>query len=94
MFTDSGTQTEWKYPRTACTQYYPREFSQSEQDDLFKSKDISEFVTNVVPRYLYFFIRAKFKFVNQIQIKKKKKKELYKYKKSQRLEISVLGNEK
>ena len=52
MFSDSGTQTEWKYPRTACTQYYAREFSQNEQDDLFKSKDISDFVNGVVPRYL------------------------------------------
>jgi hypothetical protein len=49
-FQDSGTQTEWKYPRNANTQYYPREFSQKEKEDILNKKDISNFVTSVAPR--------------------------------------------
>ena len=52
MFTESGTQTEWKYPRNANTQYYAREFTQTEQEDLLKSGEISNFVSDVVPRYI------------------------------------------
>lgn len=51
MFTESGTQTEWKYPRNANTQYYAREFTQTEQEDLLKSGEISNFVSDVVPRF-------------------------------------------
>ena len=50
MFTDSGTQTEWKYPRTANTQYYAREFTEAEQEQLFNSGGITDFITGVAPR--------------------------------------------
>ena len=50
MFSDTGTQTEWKYPRNANTQYYAREFSEAEQEEKFKSGDVSEFIGGVCPR--------------------------------------------
>ncbi|KAL4236475.1 WD repeat-containing protein 63 [Mactra antiquata] len=50
-FTDSGTQTEWKYPRNANTQYYPREFSTKEQEDILNKNETKEFVESVGPRF-------------------------------------------
>ncbi|XP_045159985.2 dynein axonemal intermediate chain 3-like isoform X2 [Mercenaria mercenaria] len=50
-FQDSGTQTEWKYPRNANTQYYPREFSQKEQEDILNKKETVNFVESVGPRF-------------------------------------------
>lgn len=50
-FTNSGTQTEWKYPRNANTQYYPREFSQKEQNDIMKKNQTREFVEGAAPRF-------------------------------------------
>jgi hypothetical protein len=41
---DFGTQTDWKYPRNANTQYYPREFSALEIEQIEKS----EVFTNAV----------------------------------------------
>ncbi|XP_052258483.1 dynein axonemal intermediate chain 3-like isoform X6 [Dreissena polymorpha] len=50
-FMDSGTQTEWKYPRNANTQYYPREFSQHEQQEILKKKQTGTFMDGVCPRF-------------------------------------------
>ncbi|XP_052776408.1 dynein axonemal intermediate chain 3-like isoform X2 [Mya arenaria] len=50
-FTESGTQTEWKYPRNANTQYYPREFSTKEQETIVAKKATGEFVGGVCPRF-------------------------------------------
>ncbi|KAL8583506.1 hypothetical protein ACOMHN_056316 [Nucella lapillus] len=48
---ETGTQTDWKYPRNANTQYYPREFSTQELEEIEKSDDLVEFVKKVEPRF-------------------------------------------
>lgn len=48
---DSGTQTTWKYPRNANTQYYPREFSTRELEELDKSDKLLKFVKDMEPRF-------------------------------------------
>ena len=46
----SGTQTDWKYPRNANTQYYPREFSTQELEEIQNSDELADFVKKVEPR--------------------------------------------
>ena len=48
--TNVGTQTDWKYPRNANSQYYPREFSTQELEELQQSDELATFVKNVEPR--------------------------------------------
>lgn len=50
IFTESSSQTEWKYPRNAATQYYPREFSEDEKQEIEKSKDLKDFINEAVPK--------------------------------------------
>lgn len=42
-----GTQTDWKYPRNANTQTYPREYPEDEQAALVATKECGEFVQEV-----------------------------------------------
>ncbi|GFS17212.1 WD repeat-containing protein 63 [Elysia marginata] len=42
-----GTQTDWKYPRNANTQTYPREYTEDEQAALISTKECSDFVNEV-----------------------------------------------
>ena len=42
-----GTQTDWKYPRNANTQTYPREYTEDEQAALVATKECSDFVHEV-----------------------------------------------
>ncbi|KAL5022553.1 hypothetical protein ScPMuIL_001708 [Solemya velum] len=48
---DCGTQTNWKYPKNANTQYYPREYDKLEKDKINTSKVLETFVTSVGPRF-------------------------------------------
>lgn len=48
---EEGTQTDWKYPRNANTQYYPREFSDKEKEAIQNSKNLPNFVNDVTPRF-------------------------------------------
>lgn len=48
---EEGTQTDWKYPRNANTQYYPREFSNQEKDAILSSKNLPNFISDVTPRF-------------------------------------------
>ncbi|XP_055978831.1 dynein axonemal intermediate chain 3 [Sorex fumeus] len=45
---DTSTQTKWTYPQNAATQYYAREFSEEEKEELGKSKHLADFLGNVV----------------------------------------------
>ncbi|XP_020844390.1 dynein axonemal intermediate chain 3 isoform X2 [Phascolarctos cinereus] len=44
---DTYTQTQWKFPRNATTQYMPREFSKEERETLLQSKDLKDFLNSV-----------------------------------------------
>nr|KAG5698305.1 hypothetical protein BaRGS_017007 [Batillaria attramentaria] len=48
---DIGTQTDWKYPRNANTQYYPREFTARELEEIEKSEKLANFMKTVEPRF-------------------------------------------
>ncbi|XP_074640912.1 dynein axonemal intermediate chain 3-like [Tubulanus polymorphus] len=48
---ETSTQTDWKYPRNACTQYYPREFTDEEKEAHLNSKNLKDAVNNVTPRF-------------------------------------------
>ncbi|XP_077981205.1 dynein axonemal intermediate chain 3-like [Glandiceps talaboti] len=48
---ESGSQTEWKHPRNASTQYVPREFTEQEKEELSTSKSLEVFITAVAPRF-------------------------------------------
>ena len=50
---DTASQTDWRYPRNAATQYYPRDFSQEEKDEIEQKEEYMEFINNVVPRSVY-----------------------------------------
>lgn len=50
-FVEEGTQTDWKYPRNATTQYQPREYSQKEKEQLENSKNLQTSVESVTPRF-------------------------------------------
>ncbi|XP_048256413.1 dynein axonemal intermediate chain 3-like isoform X4 [Haliotis rufescens] len=51
LISDAGTQTDWKYPRNANTQYYPREYSEQEREKIASSKPVKDFVGTVAPRF-------------------------------------------
>ncbi|XP_067892433.1 dynein axonemal intermediate chain 3 isoform X2 [Heterodontus francisci] len=48
---ENSTQTEWTYPRNACTQYTPREFTQEDKDEILKSEALTTFVNSVALRF-------------------------------------------
>lgn len=48
---EASTQTDWKYPRNANSQYYPREFSEKEKEAILNSKQLPSFVNDVTPRF-------------------------------------------
>ncbi|XP_041063784.1 dynein intermediate chain 3, axonemal [Carcharodon carcharias] len=48
---ESSTQTEWTYPRNACTQYTPSEFTQEEKDEILKSEALNTFINSVALRF-------------------------------------------
>ncbi|KAJ3599275.1 hypothetical protein NHX12_033238, partial [Muraenolepis orangiensis] len=47
-----SAQTQWRYPKTMCTQYEPRELSVEEQREDFHSERMREFLNSVAPRVL------------------------------------------
>ncbi|XP_041359893.1 dynein intermediate chain 3, axonemal-like isoform X2 [Gigantopelta aegis] len=51
VFLDAGTQTDWKYPRNACTQSYPRLFTDEEKETIEKSDTLINFVEEGIPRF-------------------------------------------
>nr|KAF6384151.1 hypothetical protein mPipKuh1_018792 [Pipistrellus kuhlii] len=42
-----STQTRWTYPRNATTQYYPREFLETEKEIFEQSKPLADFLNNI-----------------------------------------------
>ncbi|KAK3092104.1 hypothetical protein FSP39_025223 [Pinctada imbricata] len=48
---EMSSQTDWKYPRNANTQYVPREFTQKEKEEIENSKNYQAFLENVTPRF-------------------------------------------
>ncbi|XP_048457522.1 dynein axonemal intermediate chain 3-like [Rhincodon typus] len=48
---ENSTQTEWTYPRNACTQYTPSEFTQEEKDEMLKSEALTTFINSVALRF-------------------------------------------
>ncbi|XP_062921139.1 dynein axonemal intermediate chain 3 isoform X1 [Mobula hypostoma] len=48
---ESSTQTKWTYPRNACTQYTPREFTAEEKEQLLKSEALTNFINSVASRF-------------------------------------------
>ncbi|KAK2179552.1 hypothetical protein NP493_483g01017 [Ridgeia piscesae] len=49
--TTSSTQTDWRFPRNANTQYYPREFTEEEQQNLLATPELRHFMSYVTPRF-------------------------------------------
>ncbi|KAM4722968.1 dynein axonemal intermediate chain 3 [Rhinophrynus dorsalis] len=47
LIQEKSTQTKWSYPKNACTQYKPREFSEEEKKDCLSSKDMKQFINSV-----------------------------------------------
>ncbi|MGH0124590.1 UNVERIFIED_CONTAM: hypothetical protein FKN15_056796, partial [Acipenser sinensis] len=41
---ETSTQTKWKYPRNACTQYLPREFTDEEKENFMNSQSLKDFI--------------------------------------------------
>ena len=50
---DGMSQTDWKYPRNANTQYEAREFSEEQKSEIMKRHDLRRFVEGVIPRWVY-----------------------------------------
>ncbi|XP_028667360.1 dynein axonemal intermediate chain 3 [Erpetoichthys calabaricus] len=51
MLVEASTQTKWKYPKNACTQYSAQEFSDEEKQKLFTSKSLKDFINSVSIRF-------------------------------------------
>ena len=47
---DVASQTDWKYPRNANTQYVPREFTEAEREEQLQNTKLHNFLDNVFPR--------------------------------------------
>ncbi|XP_056388491.1 dynein axonemal intermediate chain 3 isoform X2 [Hyla sarda] len=47
LLQEQSTQTKWTYPRNACTQYTPREFTEEQKQEYLSSKDLKEFINSV-----------------------------------------------
>nr|XP_014342639.1 PREDICTED: WD repeat-containing protein 63 isoform X2 [Latimeria chalumnae] len=50
LLQEACTQTKWAYPRNACIQYIPREFTDKEKEDCMKSKNFKDFINHVALR--------------------------------------------
>ncbi|XP_029489077.1 dynein axonemal intermediate chain 3 isoform X1 [Oncorhynchus nerka] len=48
---NSSTQTQWTYPRSMCTQYEPREFSEEKKENCLQSEKLKNFVNSVASRF-------------------------------------------
>ncbi|MBN3297136.1 WDR63 protein, partial [Amia calva] len=48
---DSSTQTQWMYPKNACTQYVPREFTEQEKEDCMNSENLKNVINSVALRF-------------------------------------------
>ncbi|XP_051869119.1 dynein axonemal intermediate chain 3 [Pristis pectinata] len=48
---EGSTQTKWTYPRNACTQYTPREFTTEEKERLMESEVLANFINSVASRF-------------------------------------------
>ncbi|KAK1165411.1 WD repeat-containing protein 63 [Acipenser oxyrinchus oxyrinchus] len=48
---ETSTQTKWKYPRNACTQYVPREFTDEEKENFMNSQSLKDFINSVALRF-------------------------------------------
>ena len=46
-----SSQTEWKYPKNANTQYQYREFNEQQQEEEFKKDELNTFMSGVRPRF-------------------------------------------
>ncbi|XP_040263855.1 dynein intermediate chain 3, axonemal [Bufo bufo] len=44
---EQSTQTKWTYPRNACTQYAPREFTEEQKQEYLSSKSLKDFINSV-----------------------------------------------
>ena len=49
-FVDQSSQTDWRYPRNATTQYNARAFSTEEQESICQEEELKEFVSGSLPR--------------------------------------------
>ncbi|XP_071984574.1 dynein axonemal intermediate chain 3 [Engystomops pustulosus] len=47
LLQEQSTQTKWTYPRNACTQYTPREFTEEQKQEHLSSKSLKEFINSV-----------------------------------------------
>ncbi|XP_072199551.1 dynein axonemal intermediate chain 3-like [Excalfactoria chinensis] len=47
---EASTQTEWTYPKNAATQYFPRELSNEEKEEILSSEKLKQFLTSVCLR--------------------------------------------
>ena len=52
MIEDRSSQTDWRYPRNAATQYYPREFNEKEKEEHLKTSELANFVATSIPRLI------------------------------------------
>ena len=51
---DRCSQTDWRYPRNAATQYTPREFNEEEKKQHLESQALGNFMSKSVSRYAVF----------------------------------------
>lgn len=61
---ESGTQTDWRYPRNANVQYYPRQYTEEEREKIANSKNLQTYIEDITPRqefiiymYMYFILK-------------------------------------
>ncbi|XP_021238425.1 WD repeat-containing protein 63 isoform X2 [Numida meleagris] len=47
---EASTQTEWTYPKNAATQYFPRQLSNGEEEQILSSEVLKQFLTSVCLR--------------------------------------------
>ncbi|XP_031455865.1 WD repeat-containing protein 63 [Phasianus colchicus] len=47
---EAGTQTQWTYPKNATTQYFPRQLSNEEKEEILSSEKLKQFLTSVCLR--------------------------------------------
>ncbi|KAM9324679.1 dynein axonemal intermediate chain 3 [Gastrophryne carolinensis] len=47
LIQEKSTQTQWRFPRNACTQYQSREFNKEEKKASLSSKELKDFINSV-----------------------------------------------
>ena len=47
----TATQTDWKFPRNACTQYEHRTFTDEQRNAIEQDEKLKAFIREVTPRY-------------------------------------------